>query len=239
MKTILKQQVKKILAQAGYEVSRITKSSADLLLGLKGLDIKSIIDIGSNEGQFAKYILSIFPDAHLYCFEPLPLFFNKLSSWAQANKNISVFNCAIGDRNEIGTMFYHTEDSVSSSLLKSTVVCENLYPSTRNKVLIPTKIATLDSVISSLATPIIPDVLIKLDVQGFEDRVIRGGKITFSKAKACIVEINLDKLYDGQPTFYDILMLFSDLGYVYSGNLEQRYANDGHVVWVDAVFKKI
>ncbi len=77
-----------------------------------------------------------------------------------------------------------------------------------------------------------------MDVQGYEDRVIRGGIETFRKAKACITEINLDVLYDNQARFKDIFVLLDDLGYRYTGNCKQRYASDGHVIWLDALFIK-
>ena len=33
---------------------------------------RTIMDVGSNTGQFAKKISKIFPKAKLFCFEPLP-----------------------------------------------------------------------------------------------------------------------------------------------------------------------
>ena len=57
-------------------------------------------------------------------------------------------------------------------------------------------------------------------------------------ASACILEVNLDNLYDKQATFNDITLLLYDLGYRYAGNLDQVCANDGHVIYIDAVFVK-
>ena len=47
-----------------------------------------------------------------------------------------------------------------------------------------------------------------------------------------------DKLYEGQAEFKEITELLYDLGFKYAGNLEQVYANDGHVIYIDAVFVK-
>jgi hypothetical protein len=80
------------------------------------------------------------------------------------------------------------------------------------------------------------DVLVKIDAQGFDDRVIRGGTATLRKARVCIVEINLDRLYQDQGTFRDMFLLMDGLGYSYRGNLDQSYAPDGHVAFIDAVF---
>ena len=41
-----------------------------------------------------------------------------------------------------------------------------------------------------------------------------------------------------QATFKQISLLLYDLGYHYAGNLNQICANDGHVIFIDAVFVK-
>jgi FkbM family methyltransferase len=57
------------------------------------------------------------------------------------------------------------------------------------------EVGALDEVAQALAPPIIDDFLINMDVQGFEDRVIRGGGKTFAGARACIIEVQRAKLY--------------------------------------------
>lgn len=39
---------------------------------LANFDIKHIIDIGANDGHFARTIRHVFPSATIYSFEPLP-----------------------------------------------------------------------------------------------------------------------------------------------------------------------
>tara|TARA_R110002096_G_scaffold133093_1_gene283859 strand:- start:152 stop:415 length:264 start_codon:yes stop_codon:yes gene_type:complete len=75
-------------------------------------------------------------------------------------------------------------------------------------------------------------------VQGFEDRVIRGGRKVFSMAKAVILEVCLDSLYEQQAKFSDIVLLLDNYGFNYVGNKEQVYGNDGHVIFLDACFVK-
>ena len=75
-----------------------------------------------------------------------------------------------------------------------------------------------------------------MDFQGYEDHVIKEGIEAFRKAKACIMEANLDYLYENQVTFRDFINLLCNLGYNYAGNLLQAYAEDGHVIFIDALF---
>jgi hypothetical protein len=96
------------------------------------------------------------------------------------------------------------------------------------------KMATLDGVLGEASLK--PDILIKLDTQGYEKQVIKGGLNLFRRAAACIVEANLFPLYEGQPSFTELVSLLDQLGFRYAGNLEQTYDKQGQVVYVDAVF---
>lgn len=151
---------------------------------------------------------------------------------------VKAFNFTLGDFEGEIEMLQHTEHSPSSSILKTTEVCETLYPFTKTQRSIIVKQTTLDKAVETFNIPLEPEILIKLDVQGYEDRVIRGGKRTFEMARACILEVCLDELYEGQANFREVVNLLYDLGFRYAGNLQQSYADDGHVIYIDAVFVK-
>lgn len=236
----LKMLTRKTFNLIGLDILRTSKSPTHSLLGLKNLAIRTIIDGGANTGQFARMISNIFTEAHIYCFEPLLEPFKELNQWAERQRNgkVKTFNLALGGGEGILEMFSHIEHSPSSSFLKTTKLCESFYPFTKKHVSIPVKLTTLDKWVKSLASPLKPEILIKLDVQGYEDRVIRGGQKTFGIAKACILEVSLDQLYEDQATFKDISSLLYEFGYRYAGNLNQTYADDGHVIYINAVFVK-
>ena len=240
MKTLFKRFCKKIFNLIGLDLVRIGKNSDYCLLGLKELSIRTIIDVGANTGQFSRSVMNVFPDVHIYCFEPLPEPFKKLSQWAMQQRadRVSLFNIALGDKVEEAAMFVHAEHSPSSSLLKTTKTAESLYPCTQKQAVSNVQVSTLDNWLNAQSQKLEQGILIKLDVQGYEDRVIRGGSQLFDLARACIVEIAFDKLYDGQATFAEVFRLLSEKGFHYAGNLSQCYARDGHVVYIDAVFVK-
>ncbi|MEM0173177.1 MAG: FkbM family methyltransferase [Sulfolobaceae archaeon] len=217
---IFKTLVKLSFNILGYDIIRLNNNPKATICGLKKYPIRTIIDVGANEGQFARYISKIFPEAILYCFEPVPETFEKLKNWAVKNGNINAFNIALGDFNGDIEMLQHTEHSPSSSILKTSEICESLYPFTKKQKTINVRQMTMDNAIQSLNMTLKPDVLIKLDVQGYEDRVIRGGEEIFRNAKACILEICLDELYKEQANFREIIELLYNLGFNYAGNLD-------------------
>ncbi len=230
--------VKSAFAAAGLDVMRLNRSPQHTLLGLKTLPIQTVIDVGANHGQFAAEISRVFPTAELYCFEPLAEPFARLEQWAktQRERRVKVFNFAVGETEEARTMFLHTTHSPSSSLLQSTETCSTLYPQTQAQQSVTIKLTTLDKVLGEAALQ--PDVLIKVDTQGYEKQVIAGGVETFRRAAACIIEVNLFRLYEAQPSFAELVLLLDQLGFRYAGNLEQTYDRQGQVVYIDAVFVK-
>lgn len=150
-----------------------------------------------------------------------------------------MFNMAIDEHEGTAEMSYHTEHSPSSSLLKTTKVCESLYPVTQEREFITVPLTTLDNALEDFLDDMPRDILIKLDVQGYEDRVIRGGQKTLSQARAIITEVSLKSLYEGQAEFKEIVDAMYALGFRYSGSLEQVYDSCGNVVFFDAVFQKV
>ena len=209
------------------------------LLGIAQLPIKSIIDIGANDGQFARRITKVFPKAHIYAFEPLEIPFEQLAQWAKKHpKKMTAFNLALGDRIKTIEIYSHLYFNPSSSILRTTRLCETVYPMVKKQEAVKIEQSTLDQAIANFSTTLQDKILIKLDVQGYEDRVIKGGIETFKKSAACIVEISLDQLYESQAQFREIFNLLDHLGYTYAGNLDQVLGKDGHVRYFNAVFIK-
>ena len=226
------------LGHLGLDIRRVRHVPSHTLLGLRERPIRSVIDVGANVGQFARTMRRIFPDATLYCFEPLGGSFAELESWARAQPTDAVrpFRMALGDAVGTVPMHHHVEFSPASSILASTHELDEQFPKTRAKAVEEVPLSTLDAVLGELETPPVEEILLKIDTQGYEEPVLRGAARTLKRVRACIVEVTLDPLYAGQSTFEGILGELSRHGLEYRGNLEQAYAEDGHVIFLDAVF---
>lgn len=223
----------------GIDLVRLYKSPSKTLLGLSQMKFNSIIDVGSNEGQFASTISQFFPDARIFCFEPLAQPFERLSSWAATQHGrVKCFNMAVGDEEGEIIMHYHKEHSPSSSLLTATEYCHELYPQTRAKQVTNVQLTTLDIALKEEIVRMKREILLKIDVQGFENRVLRGAKQILKACHACIVEVCLDPLYDNQANFFELFNLLHQEGFNYAGNLDQTYGNTGRVIFLDSVFTK-
>ena len=133
-------------------------------------------------------------------------------------------------------MHHHTEHSPSSSLLATTTHKESLFPQTQAQSDVPVVVSTLDETLAGVLPRMAPEILLKLDVQGYEDRVLRGSTRLLPSVHACLLEIGVDPLYVAQAAFKDVVVLLDRFGLTYAGNMEQYRAEDGRVMWLDALF---
>lgn len=241
----MKNTIKNLIQIFGYKLSRlptkeqkrqIAESEEKKILWLRNIQPKTILDIGANTGQFAKYIHGIFPEAALYSFEPLENCYTQLVQNFAEVPQFQAFNLALG--NEGGqAQIYANDYSPSSSILEMEELHKNCFPHTQKQILNSINIVRLDDISSKLE--IKKPTLIKIDVQGFEDKVIEGGIVTIKQATILIVEMSVEKLYENQPLFNNIYSLLLNLGFTYKGNYEQLYnPQDGRILQVDGIFMK-
>jgi len=203
---------------------------------LHALNIQTVIDIGANTGLFARTINLVLPDAQIYSFEPIPECFEKLKQEMQHVKNFAAFNFGIGEYP--GQLeFEQNEYSLSSSFLKMNNLHKEEFPQTKNSKLISLQIEPLDSIAEKILLH--KPILIKIDTQGYEDRVLIGGEKTIKNAKVVIIETSFAELYKGQPLFNDIYNKLVGWGFSYSGALEQLHSpTTGQCLQEDSIFLK-
>lgn len=235
-RSFIKSTLRGAAKRVGLDVIRLSDSPEHHWLGISSWPIATVIDIGANRGQFAREARAQFPQAVIHCFEPLPAAFGELERWASSDGNVRCYNLALGEHQGQVTFNQHLEADASSSLLETTELCAELYATTRQQTQLTVPLTTLDDALGGVS--LASELLVKMDVQGYEDRVIRGGVQVLGQARACIAEVSLDQLYEEQATFDTVLQLFSGLDFAYVGNLSQVYGADGHVVYIDAVFAR-
>jgi hypothetical protein len=68
-----------------------------------------------------------------------------------------------------------------------------------------TKVCTLDGLIGNIIPDSYKSLFIKIDVQGYEDKVLSGIKNNLKMIKAIQVELSAIPLYEGQKLYYDII----------------------------------
>jgi len=225
--------VKKFLRKLGYDVVKY-HPCYDILLKKHAID--TVLDIGANNGQFAREINKKIPRAMIYSFEPLPDVFRDLQENCSSITNFKAFNLALGERNE-NIVIHRSSFSPSSSLLKMSELHKRLYPKSSGAIQENVAMKKLDHVARKIELH--KNILVKIDVQGFEDKVIAGGQDIISRAKLLLVETSFVTLYENQPLFDDIYTLVRNLGFTYAGSKERHYNKEtGELIYEDSIFVK-
>jgi len=203
-------------------------------LWVKQLALKTVIDVGANLGQFSTKMRKLLPNVVIYAFEPLPDCFKELQVAFAGDSCFHAFNVGLGDAAGQSN-FMRNQSCASSSFLKITPAHTDAFPFTANTSSVIVKMERLDDMAKGM--DLMAPFMLKIDVQGFEDRVLRGGGVTARKAKVVLLETSFLRLYEQQPLFDDIYMLLKGWGFAYQGSFEQlRDPGTGWTVQEDSVF---
>ena len=202
---------------------------------LKNKNIETVLDIGANTGQFAQRIHEIIPSAKICSFEPIKGCYAELLQ-NTSEINVKAFNFALGDTDE-QVEINVSKHSPSSSLLEMADLHKDVFAGTDYAQKETITVKRLDDIAAELGS--LGRYLVKIDVQGFEDRVIKGGMETLRKADLILIETSFQELYQGQLLFNGIYNLLAGLGFEFKGNVSQSLnPKDGSILYAESLFAK-
>lgn len=196
--------------------------------------IPCIYDIGAHHGVFSSAFAKLNQTKHVVAFEALPSSFERLRASLATQPKVIPLNVALGSTRSPST-FNVNQFSASSSFLPMEALHKELFPQTTESRPVEIMIEPLDAIVGQHSLP--DPTLIKIDVQGFEGEVIRGGEKTIGSARYCVIEVSLVPLYTGAPTFREIERLMEDLGFAFVGTVGSLSSHrTSQPLQMDAVF---
>jgi FkbM family methyltransferase len=171
--------------------------------------IGTIIDIGANDGRFADFLARYFKPASVYVFEPLRSCLPALEALAADLPNVRVFNLALSDRSGTAPL-YENSYPPSTSLYRVGETMRREFPFAAGETATVVDLARLDDVVDPALLD--RDIFLKVDVQGAEAEVIRGGREVFGASACVLIEMTFISMYHGQPLFEEVHDLLHGLG---------------------------
>jgi len=168
---------------------------------------KNVIDVGANNGQITVEFAHLVGDTgKVYSFEPQRIIFQQLCGNVFINglDNVHAYNMAIGDEDGL------TQIEKPDYFQKGPVNFGNIHVGV-NENYETVKLHKLDTLqIENVS-------LIKIDVQGFEKKVLIGAKETIKKNRPIIyIEIEQDQLELYGDSEESVLQLLIDYGYSFA-----------------------
>jgi FkbM family methyltransferase len=196
-----------------------------------GCDPATVIDVGAAMGMFTRTCHSVFPKASYLLVEPLQEY---LPSLTQVAKDIprTRFELAVATTGGGSTMLNVHPDLLGSSLYQETEEGSDVNGTPRQ-----VHVIKLDQWVQAQGG--IPPYLIKVDVQGAELDVLKGGQATLAHADVVILEVSLFRFFQHGPVFHEVLEYMKARGFVPYDFLGPQYRPiDDALSQIDVVFVK-
>lgn len=164
--------------------------------------VRTVIDVGANQGQYAKTLLENGLRASILSFEPLPEAWNRLKRTAASNRQWTVAErIALSDSNREAVL-HEAGNSVSSSMLRMTPAHLDAAPESATVNVVQVKTMRLDDYLAN--HPVQAPAFLKIDVQGAEMSVLAGAKnVLRDLAIGVQLEMSLKTLYTGQNLYWE------------------------------------
>jgi FkbM family methyltransferase len=188
-------------------------------------DAKVIFDVGANVGQTAKTYRRLFPTADIWSFEPFPASYESLCR-SLSDQRFHPVPLALSDEITSTTLNIGAA-SITNSLLRRET-------DTGKTIQIQTD--TVDRFCSEHGISHI-DIL-KVDVEGAENRVFRGAQGMFSRGavRSVFVEVYFDPVYEGMPLMWDLHAQLGEVGFRLHGLYSLYAGGNGLLSFGNALY---
>ena len=201
-------------------------------------NVQTVLDVGGNSGQFGELLRLLGYRADIVSFEPLSDAYKELSVRVTNDSRWSAHMIALGDRD--GKEVIHvSENSQSSSLLP--MLSSHLDSAPKSRVIREevVEVRRLDSFAKSELPSMNEAILLKIDAQGYEAKVLEGSKGILDSISAVQLELSLVPLYEGEVLFEDMLPRMKGSGFQLV-SVESGFTckESGKMLQIDALFSR-
>jgi len=236
----------KAVAQKWFDVRVISRKifGNDILRDLASIlppkEPLTIFDIGANLGDTALEFSKLFKNANIRAFEPDPDTFSTLNERLGPNKRrIITYNFGFGNAAEWRKLTVNRGSGGNSFLDISPRIHEHASGSwTEPRGKVNAEIRTVNSFCSD--NKIAKIDLIKIDTQGYEMEILKGGNeiIIAGKTTVIYIEVLFVELYEGQTFFHELYSELVSRGFRLVGLYNPIYnvKNPFYLLWCDALF---
>lgn len=195
-------------------------------------DLRVVVDVGANRGDWSDALLSLSRPTVMYAFEPNPVVFEVMER-RLAPRGVRCIQAAVGANAGVAMLNVEAQPELSSIRVLSTRgrAIHQVGDISRK---IEVKLVTLDEELSGLEEI----SLLKLDVQGYESEVIDGARKVLARTKCLVTEILYEgDYYQDASTCLELARLIESVSPLRLSCISApALAPDGYGAWADAIF---
>lgn len=198
----------------------------------RAMRLRTFVDVGANRGYFSLLARHVFPGAQIQAFEPLEAPASIYQKIFRDDENCTLHRCALG--NASGELEMHVAKADhSSSLFPIGPLQIQWAPHTAELRTERVKVCRLDAVIRHVED----DALLKIDVQGYELRVLEGAGSLLRSFRYIYTELSFDELYTGQPIAHEVIAYLDRQGF-YLRRVHHVDYHRGLPIQADVLFER-
>lgn len=175
---------------------------------------KLVVEAGAFNGADTARMAAIWPDSVIYAFEPIPELFVQAQNRTRQYSQVNLLQLALvsTDQKEVQINTFSTLDTPhgSSSILSPTLHLE-VAPEVFFGRTITVSAIRLDDWYKSIDGQSVD--LLWLDLQGAELDVLKSGRNCLRNTKNLHIEVSLQPLYEGAPTFNEVDEFLREQGF--------------------------
>ena len=237
MNKSVKYPIRRMLARFGYGIHPMTYFPMGRLMKLfQTHGINLLLDVGANTGQFAMNMQIYGYKGRIVSFEPVQSAYDELSRNAAKKPGWTTVPMGIG--NKSGEMDINVSGAftLSSSFAamcpKHLEVAPNTAYTSRERVVVK----TVDEIFNDYCGDG-DRIFMKVDVQGYEAKVICGSEKSLPRIAGVQLELSLEPLYEDEVLLHEMISLMIRKGYrlvhIEEGMSDRR---TGHLMQWDCAF---
>ena len=205
---------------------------------LSGVDRPIVLDIGANTGQSALQFFQVCPKAEVHSFEPSPEAFGEMIAKVHG-PGFHAHNLAIGECDGVVAFHQFAQSQTASCLGPAHGVAEYAPYLVERTGSVEVPVRRLDTILPTLGIHGVIDYM-KIDVQGYEDRVLRGGANALRRTRYVMVEANFSPVYEGSCLVDTLCHLLYEQGFRLRGTVGYLLGdNIDELLSADFLFERI
>ncbi len=224
MLKIVKDSVLKVSRSLGYDIVPLREmKERDFALHLRQLlaflDVDCVLDVGANVGQYHDFLRDkVLYGGTIVSFEPVSRHVALLREHARSDPDWHIEGYALGASPGTLPINVMVSDQFSSFLEPDESHVADYHGLNQRDHIEDVEVQTLDAILPALQKRLgFKRPYLKLDTQGFDIEVLRGGEHSLSMMRALQTEASVLGVYKGMPTYTETIAYLGERGFDVTG----------------------
>jgi FkbM family methyltransferase len=200
---------------------------------IKTYSVDTIIDVGANEGQFARRMREMGFRGHIHSFEPVSNSYEILKANARGDECWFCHNVALGRTAGTASINVSEKSYFSSFLQPNQFGCEQ-FGDIKIERTEKINVTTVDQFLraSNITSK---NIFLKMDTQGWDLEVFAGAKGSIDKIIGIVSELSFVSIYEKMKDYKEALGEYEECGFHVSGFYLVNNAEDLSLIEADCV----